>query len=78
MDNDTDKIDDAVLSLLFLTRCDGPVGAAAWKGHDWDALGRLHAKGYITNPVGKSKSVGLTEEGLVRSEALFQSMFGRC
>jgi hypothetical protein len=77
MDIDTDKVDDAVLALLFLTRCDGPTGAAAWKGHDWDALGRLHAKGYVADPVGKSKSVGLTEAGRVRSEALFRTMFGK-
>ena len=31
MDIDTDKIDEAVLALLHLTRCDR-FGAAAWKG----------------------------------------------
>ena len=42
-----DKIDDAVLALLHLTsfcdRADAP--PRAWKGHDWDALARLHAQG---------------------------------
>ena len=42
-------------------------GAAAWKSHDWDALHRLHEKGYIENPVSKNKSVGLTEEGRQKS-----------
>ena len=41
---DTDKIDDAVLALLFLTRHDQ---WRAWKGFDWDALSRLHRKGMI-------------------------------
>src|SRR6188472_1736727 len=57
---DTDKIDEAVLALLHLTLHDG---ARAWKGHDWDALGRLHNKGMILDPVGKAKSVVLTEQG---------------
>jgi hypothetical protein len=38
VDIDTDKIDDAVLALLYLTLHDG---FRAWKGHDWDVLGRL-------------------------------------
>lgn len=35
MQIDTDKIDEAVLALLHLTRCDEKFGAAAWKSHDW-------------------------------------------
>ena len=60
---DTDKIDDAVLALLALTLHDD---YRAWKGFDWDALGRLHDKGLIHDPVGKTKSVVFTEEGLAR------------
>ncbi len=37
-------------------------------GHDWDALGRLHEKGMIFDPVGKAKSVVLTQEGLQESK----------
>lgn len=77
MEIDTDKIDEAVLALLHLTRCDDKFGAAAWKSHDWDALNRLHAKGLIGNPVNKNKSVGLTEEGKVRAEELFHKLFGK-
>ena len=69
---DTDKIDDAVLALLYLTLHDD---YRAWKGFDWDALGRLHDKGMIDNPVGKTKSVAFTEEGLARSKQLFEKMF---
>ena len=66
------RIDDAVLALLYLTLHDG---CRAWKGHDWDAMDRLHQKGYIGDPVGKAKSVLFTEEGLRRSEELFRQMF---
>lgn len=74
MDLDTDKIDDAVLALLRLTLHDG---CRAWKGHDWDAMDRLYKKGMIHNPIGKAKSVVLTDEGLERSKALFAEMFAR-
>lgn len=69
---DEDKIDDAVLALLQLTLHDG---FRAWKGHDWDVLGRVHAKGLIDDPVGKVKSVVLTDEGLRESKRLFEALF---
>ena len=74
MEVDTDKIDDVVLALLYLTLHDG---FRAWKGFDWAVLGRLHEKGMIGDPVGKQKSVVLTEEGLERSKQLFEAMFGK-
>jgi len=74
MDIDTDKIDEAVLALLYLTLHDG---VRAWKGHDWDALDRLYRKWMIDNPVGKAKSVVLTDEGLAESERLFRKLFER-
>lgn len=78
MEYDTDKIDDAALALLSLTLHDvSEYGARAWKGLDWDVLGRLHEKGMIGNPVGKTKSVVLTREGLAKSQALFDEMFCR-
>lgn len=49
-----DRIDEAILALLYLGLHDG---TRAWKSFDWDAMARLHAKGYITDPVGKAKSV---------------------
>lgn len=73
MDLDTDKIDQAVLALLHLGLHDG---MRAWKGFDWDAMDRLHAKGLISNPVGSAKSVVFTDEGLRESERLLQRLFG--
>ncbi len=74
MDIDEDKIDEAVLALLWLTRCDT---SRAWKGHDWDAMNRLYEKGMIDNPRSKNKAVGFTNEGLAQSERLFRKLFGK-
>ena len=73
---DTDKIDDVVLALLHLTSFEGYGALRAWKGHDWDALNRLHEKGFISDPRTKTKSVILTDEGATRSTELFNKFFG--
>ncbi len=77
MNYDEDKIDDFTLALLYLVtheREEG-CGARAWKGFDWETLNRLHDKGYISNPVGKAKSVAMTEEGFLKAKALFEKHF---
>jgi hypothetical protein len=71
---DLDKIDDAVLALLWLTLHDR---ARAWKGFDWDVMNRLYEKDLICDPRGKAKSVVLTENGLKRSRELFEAMFAK-
>ncbi len=74
MELDNDRIDEAVLALLFLGRHDE---LRTWKSFDWAVMERLHAKGLISDPVGKAKSVIFTEEGLRRSEELFRKLFER-
>ena len=74
MEIDHDKIDEAVLGLLWLTLHDG---MRAWKSHDWDALDRLHRKGLILDPANKAKSVVLTEAGLREARRLFAALFAR-
>jgi len=74
MEIDRDKIDDAVLGLLWLTLHDE---RRAWKGFDWAAMERLHQKGLIANPANKAKSVVLTDEGLLRAKELFKALFTR-
>lgn len=69
---DTDRIDDAVLALLWLGRHSY---GRVWKSFDWSAMSRLHEKGFISDPVSKAKSVELTEEGERRSEQLFRDLF---
>lgn len=72
MNIDKDRIDAAVLALLYLGLHDR---RRAWKGFDWDAMNRLYDKGFIGDPVSKAKSVVFTEEGLRRSEEFFRQMF---
>jgi hypothetical protein len=74
MDYDPDKIDDAVLALAYLTLHDG---VRVWKSFDWEAMSRLHAKGLISDPVSKAKSVLLTEQGLKEAERLCRELFGK-
>lgn len=69
---DEDKIDDAILALLWLTLHDGH---RAWKSYDWGAMDRLHRKGMIEDPVNKAKSVALTDDGLRRAEEQFLALF---
>ena len=73
-DIDTDRIDEVVLALLHL----GQHGdGRTWKSFDWAAMNRLHEKGFISDPVGKAKSVVFTEAGERRSEELFLELFAR-
>ena len=73
MQLDTKRIDQAVLALLYLGLHDGE---RAWKGFDWDAMNRLHQQGYISDPVGKAKSVVFTISGLRESERFLHELFG--
>ena len=69
---DTEKIDRVVLALLHL----GLHGDfRTWKSFDWDVMNRLHKKGFISNPVGKTKSVAFTESGLRESQRLLAKLF---
>lgn len=78
MDYDADKVDEMVLALLSLTITEeNDEGARTWKSHDWNAMDRLHAKGYIWDPRSKAKSVVLTPDGVRRSRELFKQHFTR-
>ncbi len=74
MEIDRNRIDEAVLALLWLNL---DATGAAWKGFDWQAMERLHERGLISNPVRKTKSVQLTEEGLAEGERHFRALFAR-
>ena len=77
MEYNKDKVDEMVLALLSLTMFEDRSGWRAWKGHDWDALDRLHEKGYISDPRSKAKSVVVTVKGVKRSRKLFEKHFGQ-
>lgn len=67
-----DKIDEATLALFYLSIHDE---CRAWKQVDWQVTNRLFKKGLICNPIGKAKSIVLTDEGLKQSEELFKKLF---
>jgi len=69
------RIDEAVLGLLFLTSFDDHGQARAWKGHDWEALNRLHAQGLIDNPRNRNKSLVFTPDGYARAKATCEKLF---
>jgi len=75
MEVDEEKVDDMVLALLYLTTFEDKPRLRAWKGHNWDALDRLHRKDYISDPATKAKSVLLTDAGAKRSQELFKKYF---
>ena len=69
---DTEKVDRAVLALLYLGLHDG---IRAWKGFDWESMNRLHEKGFISDPRGKTKSVVFTDDGLLEARRLLEELF---
>lgn len=72
MEIDQEKVDEAVIALLYLTLHDN---FRAWKSFDWETLNRLHEKGLINDPVNKTKSIVFTDSGLQKSEELFKQLF---
>jgi len=50
-------------------------GKRAWKGFPWSVMDQLHAKGYISDPATKNKSVWLSDEGARLSEKLCEKLF---
>ena len=74
LDSDPDRIDDPVPALLRLGLHDG---WRAWKGFGRDAMGRLHRKGMIPDPVGKARPVVLAEEGRREAAWPFRELFAR-
>ena len=72
MATNTNKIDDAVLALLYLTIHDKSHASTSVAP---EVLQRLHTSGMIEDPADSWDSVELTDEGLQRSKTLFNSMF---
>jgi hypothetical protein len=64
------------MALLYLNFHGDHGAVRAWKSFDWDAMDRLHKKGFISDPKSKAKSVLVTEEGQEAAEKLFEKYFG--
>jgi len=75
MDIDGEKLEQAVLALLYFNSFQEGSGRRAWKGLPWTVMDALQEKGYISNPATKNKSVWLSEEGAKLSEELFEKLF---
>ena len=73
---DQDKIAEAALAILSLSRITEPYGVRAWKGIDWDVMNLLFEKGWISDPVGKQKSVGISDEGIQLADHFLDKYFG--
>ena len=76
MTYDTDKLDEVVLALLHLNSFTDHGVTRAWKGLDWDSLDRLHARGLISDPKSKAKSVVLSDDAARLAAELFAEHFG--
>jgi hypothetical protein len=68
---DSEKLAEVALALLSLTLHGGRV----WKALDWDLMNLLHEKGWITDPVSKTKSVIMTAEGEELARAFLVKYF---
>ncbi len=76
MEINEEKIDEIVLALLYLNFHGDHGAIRAWKSFDWDAMDRLHNKGFIGDPKIKAKSVLVSEEGQRAAKGLFEKHFG--
>lgn len=77
-DIDQEKLAESALAILTLgSWSEGHSETRAWKGMDWDLLDLLHQKGWIGDPVGKQKSVVLTEQGIAAAESYLEKHFGK-
>ena len=51
-------------------------GSRAWKGLDFEVMGRLNAQGLIDDPKSKAKSVWLSPEDLEHGRSNAERLFG--
>jgi hypothetical protein len=75
MHYEEEKIDEAVLAVLYLTAWEEHGLIRAWKGIDWNASNRLHERGLIDDPRNKNKSVAFTDEGLALARTSAERLF---
>ena len=76
-DIDQDKLAEVALAILSLSAWDEDFCSRAWKGMDWDLMNILHEKGWISDPVGKQKSVVLSDQGITLASEYLKKHFGK-
>ncbi len=72
-----EKLAETALANLSLSSFADPMGVRAWEGMDWDLLNMLFEKDWISNPVGKQKSIVMSEEGIKLAEEFLEKHFGK-
>lgn len=73
---DQEKLAEIGLAMLCLTAGQDRSCTRAWKSMDWDVMALMHERGWIGNPVGKAKSVVISEEGIKKAEEFQKKYFG--
>ena len=68
-----ERLVEGALAILSLTRHDNN---RVWKGFQWELLDEMFERGWITEPVGKAKSVVLTQKGSELAEIFLEKYFG--
>jgi len=74
---DQEKVAEAALAVLSLSAFSSDDIMCVWKSVDWDVMGLLYERGWISNPKGKARSVHITGEGLERANAAARALFAR-
>lgn len=69
---DYERVVEAALAIMSLTLHDE---VRAWKNFDWDLMDRMHERGWIREPKGKSKSIVMTPEGRQRAQEFMRKYF---
>ncbi len=72
---DKDKVAVVALAILSFSRATDQYGATVWKGMDWDVMNLLHEKGWISSPIGKQKSVAITEDAIKLADEYIEKHF---
>jgi hypothetical protein len=72
---DTEKIDEAVMAVVYLTAFKDRGTIRAWKTVAWDVMHRLHLKGFIEDSKAHTSSVRFTAAGVARAESAAAKLF---
>lgn len=67
---DDDKTAEIALAIVSLGAFKDNPSVKAWKALDWDVQDLLYQRGWVLNPVGKSRLFTLTPEGVEAAETL--------
>jgi hypothetical protein len=73
---DPEKIDEAVMAVVYLTAFTDRGTTRAWKTVAWDVMDRLRLKGFIEDSKAHARSIRFTTAGIARAESAAARLFG--